>query len=217
MSVLKNVLGCVAFGLMLAPLAAQAGPLTIVNVNAPAVNCVFNPSCTVVVTDSLGTFFLPGDAGTARLQSRTYVGATGAPAAGLTAYVYRVDLTSATAPRPNTVNCVRQLILDIGPIVKLNYLPPSPTHGPIKSDVFVITSGGLGTIGLSSAAQAGNIVTFTFTKPVCPKPLTATAVIPGETSFFFGLAARTAPKPSTARLLYTLGGGGTTAARVPIH
>ena len=71
MSMFKKALGCVAFGLLLAPLAAQAGPLTIVNVNAPAINCVFNPACTVVVTDSLGTFVPPGDAGIARLQSRT--------------------------------------------------------------------------------------------------------------------------------------------------
>jgi len=217
MSMLKNVLGCVAFGLLLAPLAAQAGPLTIVNVNSPAVNCVFNPACTVVVTDSLGTFIPPGDGGTGRLQSRTYVGAPGAPAAGLTAYVYRVDMTSATAGTANAVNCVKQLILDIGPIAKLNYLPPSPTHGPIPADVFVITSGGLGTIGLSSAMQVGNIVTFTFATPVCPKPLIATAAIPGKTSFFFGLAAKTAPKPSVAKLVYTLGTTGTTADRVPMH
>jgi hypothetical protein len=217
MSMLKNVLGCVAFGLLLAPLAAQAGPLTIVNVNAPAINCVFNPACTVVVTDSLGTFVPPGDAGIARLQSRTYVGAPGAPAAGLTAYEYRVDLTSATAPKPNAANCVKQVILDIGPIAKLNYLPPSPTHASQGADVFVVTSGGLGTIGLSAADQVGNVVTFTFTKPVCPKPLIVTAVIPGETSFFFGLAAKTAPKPSTAKLVYTLGGNALTAARVPMH
>jgi hypothetical protein len=217
MSVLKNVLGCVAFGLLLAPVTAQAGPLTIVNVNSPAVNCVFNPACTVVVTDSLGTFIPPGDSGTGRLQSRTYVGAPGAPAAGLTAYVYRVDMTSATAPKPNAVNCVKQLILDIGPVARLPYLTAAATHGPISADVFVITSGGLGTIGLSSAVQAGNMVTFTFTKPVCPKPLIVTAAIPGETSFFFGLAAKTAPKPSIAKLVYSLGGSATTAARVPIH
>lgn len=217
MSMLKNVLGCVAFGLLLAPLAAQAGPLTIVNVNSPAVNCVFNPACTVVVTDSLGTFVPPGDGGMGRLQSRTYVGAPGAPAAGLTAYVYRVDMTSATSGTANAVNCVRQLILDIGPVARLPYLAATAAHGPISADVFVVTSGGLGTIGLSSAAQVGNMVAFNFTTPICPRPLIATAVIPGKTSFFFGLAAKTAPKPSVAKLVYTLGSAGTTVARVPMH
>ena len=38
-----------------APLPAHAADLTVVNVSAPAVNCVFNASCTVVVTDSAGT------------------------------------------------------------------------------------------------------------------------------------------------------------------
>ena len=213
----KNVLGCVACALLLAPLAAQAAPLTIVNVGAPAINCVFNPACTVTVTDTVGNFVPPGDGGTGRLQSRTYVGAPGAPAAGLTAYVYRVDLTSATSAKPASLNCVKQLILDIGPIATLPYQRAVTHPGWINAEVFVITSGGLGTIGLSSAVQLGNVVTFTFTKPVCPKPLIATAVIPGETSFFFGLAAKTAPKPSTAKLIYSLGGNAMTASRVPIH
>jgi hypothetical protein len=208
----KNVLGCVACALLLAPLAAQAAPLTIVNVGAPAINCVFNPACTVTVTDTVGNFVPPGDGGTGRLQSRTYVGAPGAPAAGLTAYEYRVDMTSATAIKPNGVNCVSKLIVDFGPVATLHY---SPT-GAI-AQVFVVTSGGLGTIGLSSADQIGNVIYFTFSKPVCPKPLIATAVIPGETSFFFGLAAKMMPKPSVAHLVYSLGGGGATADRVPAH
>ena len=33
-----------------APLSAQAAPLTVVNVNAPAVNCVFATNCINVVT-----------------------------------------------------------------------------------------------------------------------------------------------------------------------
>ncbi|MGA7673880.1 MAG: hypothetical protein WCA78_02405 [Rhizomicrobium sp.] len=210
MSTLKNVLGCVASGLFLMSLSAQAAPLTIVNVNAPAINCVFNPSCKVVVNDSVGTFLPPGDSGTARLQSRTYPGVPGAPAAGLTAYVYRVDLTSATAFKAG--NCVTKLLLNIGPIASLPY---SPTGAP--GQVFVVTSGGLGTIGLSSAVQIGNDVTFTFSKPVCPGGAAAVAVIPGQTSFFFGLAAKTLPMPSTAHLAFSLGGVGATAARVPTH
>ncbi len=37
-----------AFGFL--PLAAHSAPLTVVNVGAPAINCIFNASCTVVVT-----------------------------------------------------------------------------------------------------------------------------------------------------------------------
>jgi len=212
----KNVLGGVACALFLTPLAAQAAPLTIVNVGAPAINCVFNTTCTVTVTDSIGSFVPPGDGGIGRLQSRTYVGAPGAPAAGLTAYEYRVDMTSATG-KPNSTNCVSKLILDIGPVATLPYAHAVTHPGPLDGQVFVVTSGGLGTIGLSSADQIGNVIYFTFSKPVCPKPVITTAVVPGESSFFFGLAAKTMPKPAVAHLVYSLGGGGATGARVPVH
>jgi len=46
-----------------APAFANAAPLTVVNVAAPAINCVFNTSCTITVTDSIGNFTLPGDSG----------------------------------------------------------------------------------------------------------------------------------------------------------
>jgi hypothetical protein len=64
--------------------AAQAESLTVVEVNAPAVNCVFNPSCTVTVNDSTGALAMPliTTPGTAWLQSRTYAGVPGAAADG---------------------------------------------------------------------------------------------------------------------------------------
>jgi len=210
MSAFKNVLGSVACALLLTPLAAEAGPLTVVDVSAPSINCVFNPTCTVVVTDTVDTIAIPGVVGTARLQSRTYSGAPGAPAASLTGYEYRVDLTAAKAlQKPN---CVTKLIADIGPIASLPY---SPTGAPAQ--VFVVTGGGLGTIGLSSAIQSGKLIEFNFSKPVCPGLAAATAVIPGQTSFFFGFAAKTTPMPSTAHLIFSMGGGTATADRVPTH
>jgi hypothetical protein len=105
---------------------ARAAPLSVVNVGAPAINCVFSPTkipdapppaCSVVVNDSVGTFTPPGDSGDARLQSRTYPGTAPAPAAGDMAYVYRVDLT--TVQGATAANCVATLALDFGPVVKL--------------------------------------------------------------------------------------------------
>jgi hypothetical protein len=214
---LKNVLGCVAFGLLLAPVAAQAGPLTIVNVSAHAIDCVFNPTCTITPTNFVSTITIPGVGGTAQLHTRTYLGVTGAPGAGLTAYAYRVDLTHATPTTAAAINCVSRMILDFGPDSKLTYGPLVATHAPIPADVFVITTGGPGTIGLSSAVQTGNLITFTFSTPICPGTPTAAALISGKSSFLFGLAAATAPKPSIAKLVFTLGGSATAAARVPIH
>ena len=187
--------------------AAPAAPLTVVNVGAPAINCVFSPAqipnvpppaCSVVVNDSVGTFKPPGDSGEARLQSRTYPGTAPAPAAGDMAYVYRVDLT--TVHGLSSPNCVTTLALDFGPVVKLPYGPKGKVH------VFVVTTGGLGSVGLASADQVGKRITFTFSNPVCP----------GATSYFFGLASKSVkPVAGVATVCYSLGGSTTTVDRVP--
>jgi len=199
MKALKNILVCVAFASGLAPLSASAVPISIVNVNAPAVNCVFDTTCTVTVTDSIGNFTPPGDSGAARLQSRTFSGAAPAPAAGYMGYGYRVDLTNVQGI--TAANCVTKLRVDFGPVKKLPYSPNG------LFDVYVITSGGLGSVGLSSAEKVGNYITFAFSAPVCP----------GATSYFFGLAARGRPVAGRARLYFSLGGGTVTPDRVPRH
>ena len=158
---------------------AQAAPLSVVDVAAPAINCVFNttpipnvppPACQVVVNDSIGVFTPPGDIGTARLQSRTYPGTAPAPAAGDMAYVYRVDLT--TVKGVTAANCVTKLALKFGPVVKLPYGASG------AADIFVVTTGGLGSVKIASAYQIGGTITFSFAAPVCP----------GDTTYFFGLA-----------------------------
>ena len=171
------------------PGVAVAAPLTVVNVAAPDINCVFETDCTVVVTDSIGNISIPNMTGAGRLQSRTFAGQAGAPAAGKTAYEYRVDMTPATAI--GDVACVTGLNVDFGPVAKLQYNKVGPTE-----DVFVVTKGGLGTIGLASAELNGNIVTFTFSQPVCA----ADSSGPGHTTFFFGLASIHPPKGIVATI-----------------
>jgi hypothetical protein len=187
---------------------ARATPLTVVNVAAPGINCVFSPTkipntpppaCSVIVNDSVGTFTPSGDQGEARLQSRTYPGTAPAPAAGDMAYVYRVDLTSVKGL--TAANCVTTLALDFSPVVKLPYGPNGS-----KFQVFVVTVGGLGSVDLAAADQVGNTITFMFSQPVCP----------GATSYFFGLASKkTNPAAGTATVSFSLGGSATTADRVP--
>jgi hypothetical protein len=170
------------------PSAAEAEQLTIVEVNAPAVNCVFRPDCIIPVTDSLGLIQLPFIAapGTAWLQSRIYTSVAGTPAAGKTGYVYRVSLTEASG----NAECLSGLVLNFGPVAKLPYTPG------MMSDVFVITTGGLGTIKLASAVKTGDVIEFTFSKPLC---LSGPPNI-ANTTFFFGLAADTPPMPGTATI-----------------
>ncbi|MEA2838654.1 MAG: hypothetical protein QOD89_3204 [Bradyrhizobium sp.] len=178
-------------GAMLCSLTSAAGaaPLSVVKVTAPDINCVFETDCTIIVTDSVGNIALPNISGIARLQSRTFIGQAGAPGAGKTAYEYRVDLTQATAL--GDVACVTALDVDFGPVTVLQYNKVGPAD-----DVFVVTKGGLGTIGLASAVQNRNIVTFTFSQPVCA----ADSSGPGQTTFFFGLASTNVPKAIVATI-----------------
>ena len=192
--------------LLAMPNAARAENLVVVEVNAPAVNCVFQPSCTITVSDSIGQIPLPflATPGTAWLQSRTFTAAPGTPAAGQTGYIYRVSLTEASG----NAECLGGLVLNFGPVTKLPYKPG------VMADVFVITTGGLGTISLSRALKTGNVIEFTFTKPLC---LSGPPNI-ANTTFFFGLAAAATPSAATAGIwafgsqpYYEVG------ARVPTH
>jgi hypothetical protein len=187
---------------------AHAAPLSFVNVSAPDINCVFNTTCTEGVADSVGTIVVPPGlwSGMARLQSRTYPGAAGALGAGKTAYEYRVDLTQAVSD--GEVPCVTDISIDFGPVTKLQF----NKVGPID-DVFVVTKGGLGSIGLYAVEQNGNVVTFTFNQPVCAGPTPGS----GHTSYFFGLASASAPHAISAQVsvpgLDPIG----TPARGPAH
>jgi hypothetical protein len=171
------------------PSITNAAELSVVKVAAPVINCVFETDCTIVVTDTIGEMDLPNATGTALLQTRTFIGKHGAPAAGKTGYEYRVDLTQAIAI--GDVACVTSLEVDFGPVTKLQY----NAAGPLD-DVFVVTSGGLGTIGLRSAVQSDNVIAFTFSQPVCAVDTSG----PGHTTFFFGLASTGAPRGIAAKI-----------------
>ncbi len=195
-----------AAALLLTSLAARAQPLTVVEVNAPAVNCVFNPTCTIVVSDTVGDIPLPylTTPKTAFLQSRSFTGEPGTPGAGKTGYMYRISLTEAAG----TADCLGGLVLNFGPVARLPY-----KDGQL-ADVFVITTGGLGTISVKSAEKFGDVIEFTLAKNLC---LDGGPDIK-NTTFFFGLAADTVPMATSAQIfsvgsppLYNVD------ARVPTH
>jgi len=177
----------------------------VVEVNAPAINCVFQTDCRLPVTDSTGNLLLPTLApGTAWLQSRTFAGEAGAPGAGTTGYEYRISLTQASG----NAECIIGFNLNFGPHKQLPYKDNQ------LADVFVVTSGGLGTIGLKSAERFGDVIQFSLTSPLCadgPPDIK-------RTTFFFGLAAAAPPMHVNATVsvigvppLYALD------ARVPTH
>ena len=168
---LRKTLAALCF--LVAPLLG-AQTLRVVNVQAPNVNFVFNPSGTIVVQDLSSKIWTNGF-----LQSRNFQGAAGAPAKGLYAYLYRVDLRNEVGI--TAIPFITSLTLDFGPNVPLDF------NGDRKpDDVFVITKGGMGTIGLASAVRSGNQVTFTFASPVSG----GSAPGKGRSSFFFGIVSK---------------------------
>jgi hypothetical protein len=85
--------------------------------------------------------------------------------------------------------------------------------GGSSADVYVVTTGGLGNVGVAIADQAGNMITFMFSKPICA----GSSPGKGDTSFFFGLTAAQAPQAITAQVQVAGGPYLTVPVRVPIH
>jgi hypothetical protein len=170
--------GVLAAGVLFSA-AAQAQLLTVVEVSAPAVNCVFRVNCTIPVSDTTSNILLPfAPAGTVWLQSRTYTGEAGTPGAGLTGYDYRISMTQASG-----TGCVLGFTLNFGPSKQLPYKDNQ------LADVFVITGGGLGTIGIKTAERFGDAIQFTLASPLCADG----APDVKKTTFFIGIAAAAAP------------------------
>jgi hypothetical protein len=179
------------------PVAVETS-LRIVNVTSPAINCKFDADCSMTVSDTTGLIGWDISTGKGILQSRTHpVGEPGTPAAGLYNYAYRIaldDVMSSSNPP-----CVTQLRFDFGPVAPIDYDDDgTPDH------VYVVTAGGLGTVGPSSAVQSGDQITFTFDPPVCAGS-SSTGI--GASSFFFGLASSRPDRPVTAEVASTPGDG----------
>lgn len=170
---MKTLLGVTLLLLAIAT-AATAQPLTVVHVSAPAINCVFNPTCKVTVQDISAPIWSTGF-----LQSRNYRGASGAPAAGYYVYEYRIDLRNVVGV--TFIPYITRLHVNFGPNVRFNF----DGRGGLD-DVFVVTQGGLGNVDVASAVRFGNTIVFTF------KPLVAGGAAPGkgDSTFFFGLVSR---------------------------
>ncbi len=188
---------------LLLSMSAIAAPLKIVTVNAPAINCIFNNTCKMTATDTVSTFSWPSTIATtaeAKLQSRTFTSTPNSPAAGKTAYLYRL-----TALKGGSTDCVTGLVVKFGPVTQLDY---AKSGNP--ADIFVVTTGGLGSVGIKSAEQQGNTITFNFSQAICNTVAQGT--------FFFGLTSPNQPKNMQVQA-QILSGSGTksmnTNAQVP--
>lgn len=164
-----------------------AGVLKIVDVG-PTINCLFNNSCTLTVEDTNTPITFTGATGTGYLYTRIYTAATNAPLAGHTGYVYRIDLTRVNAPTTN--DYIDTLVVNFGPITPFTY------NGVTSNMVWVATSGGVGSIGPSSATELGNTITFHFSPPI----YASSGSFSGQTTFFFGVVSAYTPTTTLARV-----------------
>jgi hypothetical protein len=200
-----SMVACAIAVLTMFSVAARAQALKIVEVGAPAINCVFQTDCTIPVTDTTGNIpFSSLAPGTAWLQSRTFAGEAGAPGAGTTGYQYRISLTQASG----NSDCILGFNLNFGPSKQLPYKDSQ------LADVYVVTSGGLGTIGLKAATRFADVITFELKSPLCADGPPDVK----RTTFFIGLAATAAPMHVNAQMVMI----GTPPfyavdARVPTH
>jgi len=188
----------------MAAVSVHAAQLKIVKVNTPAINCLFSSNCTVAFNNtvlSISTNLPPYTVNPTNapltetnlalsgyLQSRTCEGQPGTPEAGLTAYEYRLvlqRLTGVTGVKGVSRKSfsINSMTFNFSPYSSFNY------NGQKNNQVWVVTSGGMGSVGPSSAVASGSKVTFNFNPP-----LTITSVSTQETSsYFFGMISSNSP------------------------
>lgn len=182
--------------------------LSTVNVSASTVYCLFDPSCTVTTTNTHTASIPMQVGGTAFIESRTFAGKPGTPAAGLYGYEYRVNLEKAMETtvdveevgKVNYMPCLRSIVFDFGPIVDtLDY------NGDKKTGelIYVVTSGGPGKIGLGPVERFHGRLTFNFDSPVC----VGSSDRQGDSTFFFGLVSAQSPRSVDATIMETGGLG----------
>lgn len=175
--------------------AASAQPLNVVNVSAPQINCVFSTSCSVTVSDVTSSVL-----GGGFLQSRTFRGQPGSPAAGKWVYEYRLDLTHvAGAAAPPQVS---------GLAIQFAATPIAMDFngdGNATDQVFVTTGGALGSVVPASVYQYGDTLHITFAPPVNG----------GQSSYFIGLVSVNAPRAVGARVETNVAGSVFVDARAP--
>jgi hypothetical protein len=175
--------------------SSQSQPrLKVVSVSAPAINCVFSTTCTITVNDA--TDSIPMSAGgTGVLKSRTFKGLPGSPADGLFAFEYLLDLRNAVGA--TAISCIDSMTINFSPVV--SSLDFNSDRKP--DQVFVVTGGGIGTIGLAAAVPTSNLK-FIFASPICSgAPGKGGAPDKkGDSSFFWGLVSMHPPKIADAAL-----------------
>jgi hypothetical protein len=200
----KKVFGLslVLLALSALPLSAQAIALNVVNTSSSTLISNFSTTGSVTVTDMVSPVMTNGF-----LQSRIFQAQAGSPAAGKWVYEYRISLNNVVGT--TYIPYVSAMSWDFGPFVgTLDY----NGNGVYADHVFVITSGAIGNVGVSSASQSPGVTWVNFGSGIPGGSYPGG----GQSSYFFGLVSQYAPKVGTATI-HKDSGTEIVSAYVPNH
>jgi hypothetical protein len=182
----------------------------IVDVNAPTYNCLFSTNCIIVVNDTTSSLtnnlepMQPISVG-GFLQSRTFQGQPGTAEAGNYGYEYRLVL--------NQLSGASSISIDSMKLDNFGSVSPITYNGQPNNKVWVVTSGGLGSVGPTSAAFNGSEITFNFSSPLT----FVSGASQESSSYFYGMASPSPNPPSgTASGWATFSGTVITSAGVSV-
>jgi len=165
-------------------LAVPAFGYNVVNTSAPAVNCIFSTTCSVVVNDMSSPLL-----GSGKVQSRIFQGQPGSPAAGKWVYMYRIDLTQV-AGITSLPYVTQMAISGWGPVRQYDY-----NFDSVATDhVYNVTAGGIGTKAVTSSTVFFGWTYFSLSNPVYAGSYPGG----GESSYFFGLVSDYPPSVKNA-------------------
>lgn len=145
MKILKLGLAA-ATAVLLANAPLAAAPLTIANVGRSQANCDFDVACTAASTNTSANLQYYMQGATAQIWTRTLSGQAGSAAAGKTGYEYQIDLSAV--PVDGGSECIFGMLLGFPVLDQVNY------SGNGSTDLYVVTSGGSGTIAPTAASLA---------------------------------------------------------------
>ncbi len=164
----------------------QAQSLKLLNVNDPGIYCRFSPDCHVTPVVTSSSFTPTNLAATCVLESRSFAG-SGMDTAGVFGYEYRIVLNNAGAQGDNVLT-VESLTLNF----------ESPQYfafgGHASNQVWVVATGGPGSLAPGSASLSGTNVVVKFDPPV----ILATKTNQNTGTYYFGMISTGQPRVTKA-------------------
>lgn len=164
----------------------QAQSLRLLNVNDPGIYCRFSPDCHVSPVETSSTFTPTNLAAACVLESRSFAG-NSMDAAGTYGYEYRVVLNNAGAQGDNFLT-VESLTLNF------DFPQFFAFGGHASNQVWVVATGGPGSLAPGSASLSGTNVVVHFNPPI----ILVTNTNQSTGSYYFGMISTGQPRVTTA-------------------